>query len=714
MLSSDIQTLLDALPKSEKGPAAQDGLKRVARSLLETPKQAVDIAEVIGGLDIPKTRDHRLVSLLMATLDEARMARENGKLAGGRFIDFLTDGIGELKEQEAFTPTGRLLLASCWTRAGLPAPDALADDFSIPDGFEAELDLSEAPEFDQLIDKVLEEVSGGEAGNISLLHAGFSDLLATFPAPLRPAIIRSVVARPKTIMAELGCALLLDGRAEVRRGALDGLENRLAGNTLPADIVGQLTILRSWVPDEETRAGIDALVRHSLRLGLDPAASKIVPKVHRALSSLIDGTGAQSLSIIIQAGGARYVAVVLVKQGFGIKDAYLIPCTSASEQRRLIDLMTGEVETRDVPVSYIEEAIAIGVSDGLQAGHPPAPGLVGVVRKLGWSDLRPQTASIRDIIARADPAGQIEAMSAQARGRLINASSDWGSYFPMISDSWYEDSDSFTSVIETASTPSALKRRLWLTLDARRSHWAHVIARMAFLLHATDDPLALQFVSVAKALDEGRDLKKTPVMEMICNLSVTVWLHETRRRSAPADMRDKAPSGTGSRPDPKARNRPGGSPEKRGELGKLLKQAGLTEWWIDGYMMGVCTAPEFVPPPSWVQILFNIIGPHIKSDKVAQRILDLLMQRYNGTFEKLRVPVGAVLVPEEVNLASIWADGYLTAWEGNRDHWPEASLSSADARARQLLEDAASFEADFVSFKKTIPNWLRQRFSAQV
>jgi hypothetical protein len=405
--------------------------------------------------------------------------------------------------------------------------------------------------------------------------------------------------------------------------------------------------------------------------------------------------------------------VVLIKQGFGIKDAYLVPCSSASEQRRLIDMMVSEVEARDVPVDYLEEAISIGLSDGLQTGHPPAPGLVGIVQALGWSELRPRPASVSEIAALADPDGEIPAMSVQARGRLINASSDWETHFPMIFESWFEDSDTFTTAIEAAKTPAALKRDLWQTLEARRTFWARVIARMAHLLHAAGDPKALQFVAVATALEEGRALKKTPIMERVFDQSFQVWLHENVLGDASLDRDDHVPFEVTSGTAPAGMKMPDIRPEKPGELSKLLKPAGLTKWWIDGYMMGVCTAPEFVPPGAWIQVLLNIIGPEIEREKTLQRILDLLILRYNGALADLRMPVGVALIPEDETLISIWADGYLTAWEGNLEYWPKARLGKDDKNARKLLEDAASWRADADSFRKTLPNWLRRRFVAQ-
>ena len=713
MLSAKIQTLLDALPQDLEEAGARHAFKRVTLSLIAEPEQAVAVVAAIGRLEARNNHDERLVSLLSSTLDEARMARENGKTVGARFINQLEDEIQALKEQNALTDPGRLLLASCWVRAGLHAPDALGGEFHMPDDMEGDLDLSDAPDLEPLIDKLLEEVSDGQLDSISALHAGFAELIATFPAPIRQAVVRHFASRPRTVLGELGCALLLDGRAEIRRGAIDGLADRLAANAMTSDMIGRLTVMRSWIADEDTRTGIDAIVRNALRHETGHATSRAAPKVHRALTSLVDGTGAQSMTIAIQTGGTRSVAVVLIKQGFGIKDAYLVPCASASEQRRLIDMIATEVEIRDVPVDYLEEAIAFGLSDGLQTGHPPASGLVGVVQALGWSELRPRPASVSEIAALADPDGQIAAMSVQARGRMINASSDWETHFPMIFESWFEDSDTFTTAIEAAKTPAALKRALWQTLEARRTFWARVIARMAHLLHAASDPKAMQFVAVATALEEGRALKKTPIMERIFDQSFQVWLHENVLGTASPDGGDHVPFEVTSGPAPAGMKMPDIRAEKPGELSKLLKPAGLTEWWIDGYMMGVCTAPEFVPPGAWAQVLLNIIGPEIESDKKLQRVMDLLMLRYNGTLANLRTPVGVALIPEDEPLISIWADGYLTAWEGNLEYWPKAKLGKDDKSARKLLEDAASWRADVDSFRKTIPNWLRRRFVAE-
>lgn len=712
MLLPKIKAILENMPSDLGAVGARQAVLRVVNALIAEPDTAKAVVAILGAVETQKGIDERLVSLLSSTLDEARMAQENGKKIGVAFIETLRMEIDRLDAEGILTHAGRMVLVSCWIRAGLDAPDTLAGQLDVADDMIGELDLVDAPDIGPVIDKLIAEVSSAQQDSLSALQMGFSELIAALPVPVRRAIVRQTVARPKAILGELGCALLLDRRNEIRQGALDGLTDRLGNDALGPDLVARLTVMRSWIADVETRSGLDTIIRNALRAGVGGGATGPVPKVHRALSSLVDGSGAQSMSIAVQSGGTRGVAVVLLKQGFGIKDAFVIPCASASEQRGMMNRLASEVETREVSVGYIAEAIAIGIAEGLQAGHPPAPGLADVVRSLGLTELRPRSVTVADIAALVDPDGYLAGMSAQARGRLINASAEWEEHFYMISESWYEDSDAFTDAIERSRTSAAMQRALWRALEDRRAHWARVIVRMAHMLHAAGEAEALQFAAVAMALEEGRPLKKIPVMEMIFDLSFEYWVNETTYGDRLPAKTGRAPIGVTSGRAPAGMQMPDIRPEQPGELEALLKPAQLTEWWVDGYMMGVCTAPEFIKPDSWASLLLNIIAPYIKSDKKLERILELLMLRYNDTLTRLRTPIGATLIPVEDFLISIWADGYLTAWEGHLAYWPKAKLGKDDTTARKVLDDAASFRANEKSFRQIIPNWLRQRFAA--
>jgi hypothetical protein len=158
---------------------------------------------------------------------------------------------------------------------------------------------------------------------------------------------------------------------------------------------------------------------------------------------------------------------------------------------------------------------------------------------------------------------------------------------------------------------------------------------------------------------------------------------------------------------------PGIRAEKAGELGRLLHPAGLTEPWLDGYLIAVCTAPEFVSPPDWVEPLLHLVAPALDTGKKMERLVELLMLRYNATLSRFRGPMAAPLIPGDIPLLPIWADGYLTAWEATKPCWPAKALGPQGKAIRKLLEAATEGRIDRTGFAETIPAWLRQRFADQ-
>ena len=149
-----------------------------------------------------------------------------------------------------------------------------------------------------------------------------------------------------------------------------------------------------------------------------------------------------------------------------------------------------------------------------------------------------------------------------------------------------------------------------------------------------------------------------------------------------------------------------------GELARLLQPAGLTEPWLEGYLTGICTAPIFVTPSDWLTPLLHIVGPSLKTEKKLTRFVDLLMPRYNEAISKLRAPDEG-LIPADIPLIPIWADGYLTAWEATKPSWPAKALGPQGKTIRKVLEQATEGRIEPTVFRGTLPAWLRERFAEQ-
>ena len=228
-------------------------------------------------------------------------------------------------------------------------------------------------------------------------------MLPTLPSEARFAFIRKLATRSEPLCGEAAAALLLANDSSVRAGALAGLALRQEAGNLAQALFSRITLIRSWQQDEGTLRGIDTVIQSALKSGTRAPEARSKPKIHRAVSSMIDGSGAQSISMAIQSGSRRAIASVLLKQGFGVKDAFVIPCSSATEQKKMIGRIMDYAGALDTTADYVFAALSWALADGHAMGIMPAAGLLDVVETTGFGDLRPQTADIADIAFSADP-----------------------------------------------------------------------------------------------------------------------------------------------------------------------------------------------------------------------------------------------------------------------------------------------------------------------
>ena len=669
--------------EAAKPPSQQSELlRRCGKDLLARPEMCAGlIHEAKTG---PLSDGH--LTLLIAALDEARMADENGQRKGRDFLYDMRDVVALLDTE--LTSHAALSLSSAWSRAGLTPPPSLAHAV-IPEDPDAFADTDGIPDIpDEMFEDIFKGFNDIGEQSVSAMLAVLDEMLPTLPPEARFAFIRKLATRAEVLCGEAAAALLLEADASVSAGALAGLALRQEAGDLSQTLFSRITLIRSWVQNPDTLHGIDNIIRSALKGGTQAPVQSSKPKIHRVVSSMIDGSGAQSISMAIQSGSRRALAVVLLKEGFGVKDAFVIPCASATEQKQMIAQIADEAGALEATADYAFTALSWALAEGHSNGTMPAAGLLDVVETAGFADLRPQTTDIAGIAAVADPEGEVSALSVRARGSLIMASEHWPDLFP-ISDSWFEDSDASSDAIESATTQNSMNRKLWHHLETRRDFWTMIFAHNAALLEAAKAPIASEFFAVSLAMAEGRDLKKTPIMHFVHAMSFEAWANQDGPPIQSGGLEvteERLPPGT------YAQVAPSGAKEQRA-LEKLLRPAKITLPWMEGFLTGLCTAPKFIKPSEWIVTIFNVVAEDLASEDDLQKILDLIMLAYNHRLSLLRgdVPSDA-LYPADPILFSIWADGYLTAWEAHKPHWPTKSLGKDGKAMRTLLEQAADFK----------------------
>jgi hypothetical protein len=707
MLARSIKTALAELAGAPGFETVRACLDRVSASLIQTPKDAVALVLALGHAEDDDKADDDLLQILSAALDGARMTQEKGQARGGALIAALEAAVAQLGKDASLTMPGRLALSRAWLRAGLVPPTQLALSEGMLDDVASGHDPVDPSQLDAMIDDMFGDLIGQAEGDVAAVHAALSEMLPSLPAEAREMLITAALARPGGMFGRLGCAFLLDPTEGTRLAAAQGLAARLAAGHLEAEVAAQLVILRSWLPEDAARARLDSLLRDAMRRGVSGGAVARPWQVHKVLATLPDGTGSQSIGVSVQTGSRRALAMLLLKQDFGVKDAYMIPCTSATEQRKILTSLEAKTGALQVSPDYLHSALELALADGLAHGLPPTAGLIEIAEVCGLTGLRPQDQSTPDLLTALDPQARLSKLSPQARGKLINASEFWCDDHPL-TNSWFEDSDTSRSVLDTRRAPRAMEAALWTWLETRREWWARIMTRSALLLQAAGHEDVQSFVATARSLLEGRALRNIPIMLDIHDTTIGAWLHGDDGGD------DRLDPDIGLQILDDADNRPPmPAPEKKGELGKLLKDTDLSPEWIDGYLAAICIAPKMISPDRWIQPVLRAVLSSL-NERSLQRFLNLLMHRNNAALAVLAEPKSMERALRA--MASLgqsdWSEGFLAGKQSFKPCWPAKSLGESDKAVLRQIEAMADDPATSVSAIPGLALWLSARLKS--
>jgi hypothetical protein len=676
----------------------RDVLDRACFALLHRPALGGQLVARICASDEDAADLEALSDLLGAALDAARMAKEGGKKRGGAFLTAVTDAVDLAAGQGRLSPVHRLLLGRLWARNGMTAPAALqlaADDMGDADRAPALQDRAAA---DTMLDGLFRELIAQSGGDAIGLHAALTETFPAMPAEMREAVIAWSIERPEPIHVKLACFWLLDLNAGIRLAAARALADRASQEGLAAEFAAKLVILRSWMPDDAARAMVDQAMKIAMRSGFATGQAVKPWTIRNVVATLPDGGGAQSIMIALQSGGSRKMAMLLLKQGHGVKDAYSMPCASATEQRALIERVVGEIGGVTVPLPWLERALSMALADGLAANLSPAPGLLDIAENCGFTALRPEPVTTEALIAGLPGATRIAGLSAQARGKLINASEDWWDHHEIVR-SWFEDSDHAHEALEGKRSPRSVDSALWKWLETRREFWARLIARGAEVLAAADHPDRDSFIATAMALREGRDLKKIPVMADVHDQTIEAWVFDEPDVDQDATLGEWVEQAEAEAP----------KPERKGELARLLKGAAVTTDWIDGYLMSITMAPKLVAPNRWLPEILGGAIASLKPDTI-QRFADLILMRANACVDVAPRPAdfAASLMKRSSGAMQDWAAGFSSACGKFKSSWPAKSTSRDDHAMIERVSDAMAtgFSA---SDAKLLSQWIAAR-----
>lgn len=656
-----------------------------ALALLAEPAMVDAVADAVVAGDDDEMR--AASELLVLALDEARMAMENAAPEGAALIEAAGAALSARDAEAELAPPMRMRLAQIYARADLaPPPFAILTPEIMAAAGEGLAPRADAPDIGALLDEVIRDV-GEEPMQV---HAVLDEMYAGLPLELAETMVAMTIARPGAVEARLGLYWLLDPRREIRLAAATALLQRAEAGARDPSVGALLPAIRKWIPDDPARTALDAAVRRLMRDGGAHARPR-PPTIHRAAASLPDGAGAQSLVAAVQAGGRRAVAMMLLKQGHGVKDAFVIPCGSASEQKRTLAMILDEVETVDVAPICIAEALSRGLGEGLALDVMPAPGLVDMIEFWGPEALIPAPADAEAILAAIGAEESLGRLSSAKRAALIADSAEWVVLFEQ-SDAWFEDTGPLRAAIARARTPRGRETVVWKHLETRRGWWARIFTASAATLKAQtkpEDGLWLSFACVAQALLEGRSLKRTPIMVDIMAMTL--------------DAFDAREGGSGPGPSAAAPRS-----ELHREIDGLLAGAGMSLPYLQGYLTAFAVSPVMPPAQAWIGPLLG--GIDFPGERALNEFLEFVSMNANRVNDEAADPTAVAEAIAALDAGGLrdWAEGFADLVEAVKRAWSTKSLAADDKRVLKDL-DAVAEGADGAALRTVLPAWVAGR-----
>jgi hypothetical protein len=440
-----------------------------------TPQSLESILECAVDASTATPRDAKQFDALMAMLNYQleliRYRSDRGHKWAIGMLDQYQEHVKDLAEAQALDNHEDLFsLVTALGHAKVPVKPELSEALmtagpSLPDSMPPEhaLDLAVRPLIDELASNLTTPFEVMEA---------LSETASVTPPALRCFMAHELALSQHAVLRDAVPLMLLDANAEVRQAAALALDQIAAPDTLSPVSLRRAIALRNWIPEAD-RAALDQAIRKARLKGVQPAQWEPPPELALRASS-IDGSGAQSMLCASRSGKSGLFAGMLLKLGFGIRDAW---CNLDMMRREIASMVANaqrEMVVPEVERSYIDAVVQHGIALGVAAGHLPDPALLEIAEAVNGADWKDRAIDAAAGTDRLFGELSAEQSSAGAVAASLRRSLAWMRE-DALWDSWFEDDAEVREAIAAAKQLDAgAAARLLLegVMDGRRDVWA--------------------------------------------------------------------------------------------------------------------------------------------------------------------------------------------------------------------------------------------------
>jgi hypothetical protein len=470
----------------------------------------IDLTGAEGRKKRPDATMHHAYSFMLGqTLEHLRQRSEAGNGHATMVIENVRAAIAQQMRTGKLVPTAAMALVSAFSRAGIEVGEDIrsAMDHAMIQTGAGQQNLP-TPDVAEMLKDLVKACDADPF----LIQSQFAELTAAMPAGLQLSLLEGLVLADDSSLREAAIGWLLAGPA-IATPLASILEETARRGLVSATSVTNLILIRNWVSEDRRRA-IDAIIRAARAVGSAPEKRPAI-QVRELLISERDGAGAQSIFASIKQGRKNALVSILIKQGHGVRDAWVASSLSRPEIEDMLDHIASEMSVHETTAEDTALILSSALADG-PASSPPPFGLVQAITLIGLSDVASKFVSVDDLVASMLADADAAVTDTKAVERAVRASGRWLATNPQL-DSWFEDGDIVTAAIKgKRKIEDRIAAIIENVLEPKRAYWASVIAWSAFAQrgdgHGSD---WIEMALVAREMASERPLTEIPLTRFI-------------------------------------------------------------------------------------------------------------------------------------------------------------------------------------------------------
>jgi hypothetical protein len=495
---------------------------------LDDPSLAINLVDLIDGLDEVKVENEERAyySACVYALDicvaQLQSAKEANNKSAGRLIEHLMDYLAQAITTQKHTLSFWLPILNAFYEVHVDLSQTLQEAyFSLAS--EEELDDEEEVAHINSIRELILDLS--ELGEYEIVENLFVQSYA-----MPPDFFSDLVCDLYSIEEgkELAILFLLHPKAEVREVVFSTFEVIMEDLHLSPRALTRLQAIQKWFPSAQQNA-----IKHWIKLqrkkGVTFDTENKKPAIHLRASE-VDGTGAQGIFMHYRTGTKYRLCGLLLKQGYGIKDAWVTPPLAKKEVERFYNETFDEsVVLRKVEQQFIERMVNHFLALTIADFRIPDLHFLEMQEELGL-EFQPIRIEPHHMIEQM--AIQISPFTQEVIDLTLKRTKHWP-HTKQFTESWYLESSSidklvnrhcsFVKGVKVCQFEEAIEDVFSQEFESNRDFWMFHFLWIAFWLQSNsrkNDKTWQDSFILGYCIHSRVSLKDIPIMYEICYQTV--------------------------------------------------------------------------------------------------------------------------------------------------------------------------------------------------